>query len=68
MKTVQHQYGYGIMITLIAIVVMLFDMNWESFIGVLIFTGFYFVIQLLSAILNRLNQIYHGDKTRKKDL
>ena len=59
METTQHQYGYGIMITLIAIMVMLFDMSWESFIGVLIFMGFYFVIRLLSAILNKLNQIHY---------
>ena len=68
MKKAEHQYGYGIMITLMAVSAHLFNMNWESYLTVIIFAGFYFVIQLLCAILNRLNQNHHEDKTREKDL
>lgn len=59
METTQHQYGYGVMVTLIGIIIIVFDMSWESFLGVMIFMGFYFVIRLLSAILNKLNQIQY---------
>ena len=53
---INYQYGYGVLITAIGFMVWVFDFNWETLLGVTIFSGFYMVIQLLSKIVNILNQ------------
>lgn len=66
MKTIQHQDGYGITVILLGLATSLLNWNWQTLLGCTIFLGFYFVIRLLCAIHNRLNQIYHKDNQDEK--
>lgn len=54
---VSHQYGFGITVILVNLMILFFDMSWESMLGTTIFLGFYFVIRLLSGIFNKLTEI-----------